>query len=227
MKTTIFVLLSVALLVPRPSSAASIRDVDNSDYGMQLPGPCPSISNSSGFTASCSFTDFSSPSNGFVWGFMVWFESPVSNVAVTFSHANIFDTGLDVCNSDSADPADDCLARPSTPTLDLAQYPNALSQFSMPSAPVFGVPNSSVEFDLNGAIQASPAHGHEVAYLLLCTPNPNNPSGGPESTDCGGVSIAVSPLASTTGVPEPGSLFLCGSAAAMLARRLKNRRRRQ
>jgi len=209
MKSTIFVLLSVAMLLPRPSAAATIRDVDNSDYGIQSFGtPCAAFSDSSGMNAHCFFSLFS---NG-DYGFLVGFDAPVSNVEVAFSNANIFDTGLVICSSDPADgnPCD------STPTWDLdvsaAGYPNFATLFSST------VTINSAIFTLNGTIPASPVQGNEVAFLLLCTPNnPNEPA----ASDCNGVNVSAR---SSTPVPEPGSLWLCGGGVAMLARRLRNRR---
>ena len=211
MKSTIFVLLSVAMLLPRPSAAATIRDVDNSDYGIQSFGTaCATFSDSSGMNAHCFFSLFS---NG-DYGFLVGFDTPVSNVEVAFSNANIFDTGLVICSSDPADNN----ACDSTPTWDLdvsaAGYPNFASLFSST------VTLNSAIFTLNGSIPASHVQGNEVAFLLLCTPN--NPEA-PAASDCNGVNVSAR-LRQTTPVPEPGSLLLWGGGAAMLARRFRNRR---
>lgn len=224
MKSTVFALLLLAVLVPRASSAGPIRDVDNSDYGIQ-PGSSCTVSNSTAFSPSCTFTDFSGPT-GFLWGFLVAFDSPVNDVEVTFSNVTILDYGLEECRSSAASgDAFNCVDRGSTPALNLDDYPaSILSQFSMPFVPALGVPGSSVVFDLNGAIAATSDLKHQVAFLLLCSPDAG---GAPADAGCDGAGITVSSLAATTApVPEPGSLLLCGSGAAMLARRVRNRRAR-
>ena len=206
MKSTIFVLLSIAILLPRSSSAAAIRGVDNSDYGIQSFGaPCASFSDSSGMAASCFFSQFSTGD----YGFLVGFDSPVSNVQVSFSNASILDAGLVVC--DSSDSSNECGATP-TWDLDTAAYPAYASLFSST------VTSTSAIFDLNGTIPATNVHGNQVAFLLLCTPTDPN---GPAASDCAGVDITVRSLA--TPVPEPASLLLFCCAAPMLARRFRKR----
>jgi hypothetical protein len=210
MKSTIFVLLSIAILLPRSSSAAAIRSVDNSDYGIQSFGaPCASFSDSSGI-ASCFFSKFSTGD----YGFLVGFDSPVSDVQVSFSNANILDTGLVVC--DSSDSSNPCGATP-TWDLDIAAYPAYASLFSST------VTSTSAIFDLTGTIPATNVHGNQVAFLLVCAPT--DPSG-PAASDCGGVDITVRSLAGTTPVPEPASLLLFCCAAPMLAARFRQRRTR-
>jgi len=159
---------------------------------------------------------------------MVSFVSDVQDVQVTFSNATILDTGLETCDS-SVDEFS-CFERGGTPSLDLnpEKHLGALGLFSMLAAPTFGVPNSSVVYQLNGAISAGPDQGDQVAFLLLCS---GNNGGAPADGGCGGVNISVSSLKPTTPpdpVPEPASLLLCGigTGTAALGRRLRKRQTR-
>jgi len=234
MKSTIFVLLAVAILLPRSASAASIRSVDNSDYGKQGGIACTDFSNTSAYSPACSFGSFLAQGGDYLWGYMVTFTAPVQDVEVTFSNVTILNVNqnaaLEICD----DSGNSCFATGGTPSLNLTTHPGALSLFSMPAVPTFGVPGSSVTFDLNGAIAAGTGQGNQVSFLLLCSADdgssPFGGAGAPADAGCSGAKISVSSLASQpppNPVPEPASLLLCGigTGTAMLGRRVKNRRR--
>jgi hypothetical protein len=235
MKPTIFVLLSLAMLVPRASSATPAR-VDNSDYGISNYGTtCDDVISSSevsgltysvspGIDAKCFFSKFSNA--GF--GFLVGFTSDVSDVKVEFSNATYLDAGLVICDTTLTDPDDSSsFTKPchETPTWDL----DTKGGLSLDTLFPFDLEKDSATFFVDGTISGlldpgsdATLFGKQVAFLFLCTPSGRNPDTGElgVASDCNDVHIAV-----TSAVPEPASLLLCSSGAIMLARRVRNRRR--
>lgn len=161
-------LFAAAASVVLPSNVlASLDTVDNSDYGIQMgitpppPSNCRSFTDSAGSGAHCYFSRFTTPA-GLMYGYLVGYDSPVSNIEVRFSNLTVVISGLVICGGSHRG----CDGTP-TWDLDSTRYDYA-SLFSST------VDRQTAVFALNGMVPASPVRGNQVAFLVISGTAPDD-----------------------------------------------------